>query len=94
MLQQAANGKEWHGWKLVESHSNRWYTNEAAVIQAISGADFNPYERKLPGITAMQKPLGKARFDELLTTYIEKLQGKPTLVPEIDKRPAMNTAKK
>ena len=56
-------------------------------------AGFDPYERKLLGITAMQKLLGKARFDELLTAYIEKPQGKPTLVPESDKRPAMNTAK-
>lgn len=41
----------------------------------------------------MQKLLGKARFEELLTGFIEKPQGKPTLVPESDKRPAMNTAK-
>ena len=41
----------------------------------------------------MQKLLGKARFEELLAAYIEKPQGKPTLVPESDKRPAMNTAK-
>lgn len=92
-LQQAVSGKEWHGWKLVEDRSNRRYTNEAAVIQTVSDAGFDPYERKLLGITAMQKLLGKARFDELLTAYIEKPQGKPTLVPESDKRPAMNTAK-
>ena len=92
-LQQAVSGKEWHGWKLVEGRSNRRYTNEAAVIQTVSNAGFDPYERKLLGITAMQKLLGKARFDELLTAYIEKPQGKPTLVPESDKRPAMNTAK-
>ena len=92
-LQQAVSGKEWHGWKLVEGRSNRRYTNEAAVIQTVSDAGFDPYERKLLGITAMQKLLGKARFDELLTAYIEKPQGKPTLVPESDKRPAMNTAK-
>ena len=41
----------------------------------------------------MQKLLGKKRFDELLGSLIEKPQGKPTLVPESDKRPAMNTAK-
>lgn len=41
----------------------------------------------------MQKLLGKSRFDELLAVYIEKPQGKPTLVPESDKRPAINTAK-
>lgn len=92
-LQQAISGKEWNGWKLVEGRSNRRYTNEAAVIQTVSNAGFDPYERKLLGITAMQKLLGKSRFDELLTAYIEKPQGKPTLVPESDKRPAMNTAK-
>ena len=60
---------------------------------AVEKAGFDPYEKKLLGITAMQKLLGKSRFDELLTAYIEKPQGKPTLVPDSDKRPAMNTAK-
>ena len=92
-LQQAISGKEWTGWKLVEGRSNRKYTSEAAVAAAVESAGFDPYERKVLGVTAMQKMLGKARFDELLTAYIEKPQGKPTLVPESDKRPAMNTAK-
>lgn len=92
-LQQAISGKEWAGWKLVEGRSNRKYSNEEAVIQAVTDAGFDPYEKKLLGITAMQKLLDKSRFDELLTAYIEKPQGKPTLVPESDKRPAMNNAK-
>ena len=85
--------KEWNGWKLVEGRSNRKYSNEAAVIQTVEEAGFDPYEKKLLGVTAMQKLLGKSRFDELLTAYIEKPQGKPTFAPESDKRPAMNTAK-
>lgn len=92
-LQQAVSGKDWAGWKLVEGRSNRRYTDEAAVTQAVTNAGFDPYERKVLGITAMQKLLGKTRFEELLAPYIEKPQGKPTLVPESDKRPAMNTAK-
>ena len=92
-LQQAISGKEWHGWKLVEGRSNRRYTNETAVAGAVTDAGFDPYEHKVLGVTAMQKLLGKSRFDELLAAYIEKPQGKPTLVPESDKRPAMNTAK-
>lgn len=92
-LQQAISGKEWNGWKLVEGRSNRKYSNEEAVIQAVKDAGFDPYEKKLLGITAMQKRLGKSRFDELLTAYIEKPQGKPTLVPESDKHPEMNNAK-
>ena len=92
-LQQAVSGKEWTGWKLVEGRSNRKYTSEAAVATTVEGAGFDPYERKVLGVTAMQKMLGKTRFEVLLAPYIEKPQGKPTLVPESDKRPAMNTAK-
>ena len=92
-LQQAISGKAWTGWKLVEGRSNRRYTNENAVIAAVLQAGYDPYEKKILGITAMQKALGKSRFEELLSPYIEKPQGKPTLVPESDKRPAMNTAK-
>ena len=92
-LQQAISGKEWNGWKLVEGRSNRKYTNETAVADAVKDAGFDPYDHKVLGVTAMQKLLGKSRFDELLATYIEKPQGKPTLVLESDKRPVMNTAK-
>jgi len=92
-LQQAISGKTWSGWKLVEGRSNRKYTNDAAVAATVTNAGFDPYEKKLLGVTAMQKLLGKSRFEELLSSLIEKPQGKPTLVPESDKRPAMNTAK-
>ena len=92
-LQQAISGKDWTVFKLVEGRSNRRYTDETAVTQAVTNAGFDPYERKLLGITAMQKLLGKSRFEELLSAYIEKPQGKPTLVPESDKRPVMNNAK-
>lgn len=92
-LQQAISGKEWNGWKLVEGRSNRKYTNEKAVADAVGKAGFDPYDHKVIGVTAMQKLLGKSRFDELLAAYIEKPQGKPTLVPESDKRPVINTAK-
>ena len=92
-LQQAISGKVWTGWKLVEGRSNRRYVNDAAVAAAVTEAGFDPYEQKILGVTAMQKMLGKARFEEILAGLIEKPQGKPTLVPESDKRPAMNNAK-
>jgi len=92
-LQQAISGKKWHGWKLVEGRSNRRYTYETAVANTVSGAGYDPYDHKVLGVTAMQKLLGKSRFDELLAAYIDKPQGKPTLVLESDKRPVMNTAK-
>ncbi len=91
-LRAALGGKQWNGWKLVEGRSNRRYTDEAAVADAVRAAGFDPYERKVLGITAMTSLLGQKRFEEVLGGYIEKPQGKPTLVPESDKRPAINTA--
>jgi hypothetical protein len=91
-LRAALDGKQWRGWKLVEGRSNRRYVSEDAVTDIVRRAGFDPFEHKLMGITAMEKALGKAKFSELLGGLVEKPQGKPTLVPETDKRPALNTA--
>ncbi len=91
-LQSAVSGKRWTGWKLVEGRSNRKYTDEGAVADAVTAAGFNPYEQKLLGITAMTSVLGKKQFENILGSLTYKPQGKPTLVPESDKRPVMNTA--
>lgn len=91
-LQQAQSGVHFEGWKVVEGRSNRKYTDEAAVAFAVKDAGFDPYEKKLLGVTAMSTLLGKKKFEELLGGLIHKPPGKPALVPESDKRPAMNTA--
>jgi len=91
-LKAAVSGKAWCGWKVVEGRSVRKYTDDRLVAAAVINAGFDPYEQKLLGITEMQKTLGKARFNEILGSLIVKPQGKPTLVPMSDKRPAMNTA--
>lgn len=72
--------------------SNRRYTDDAAVAETVKGAGFDPYEQKLLGVTAMTSLLGKKRFEELLGGLTFKPPGKPALVPDSDKRPAMNTA--
>jgi hypothetical protein len=46
------------GWKLVEGRSNRKYTNDTVVADVVEHAGFDPYERKVLGVTAMQKLLG------------------------------------
>ena len=92
-LQQALSGTVYDGYKVVEGKSNRKYTNDEAVASAVVDAGFDPYEKKLLGITAMTSLLGKQKFNELLGGLITKPQGKPRLVPETDKRTALNTAK-
>ena len=91
-LQAAVSGKQWHGWKLVEGRSNRRYTNENAVAAVVRAAGYDPYEHKVLGVTAMTSLLGKKQFEEVVGGYVEKPQGKPTLVPQSDKRPSISTA--
>lgn len=90
-LQSAISGKQWSGYKLVEGRSNRKYTDENAVIAAVTAAGYDPYEHKILGVTAMTSLLGKKQFNDILGGLITKPQGKPTLVPGSDKRPAMTT---
>lgn len=90
-LKQAQSGVHFEGYKVVEGRSNRKYTNEETVANIVIENGYDPYEKKLAGITAMTSLLGKKRFEELLGEYVYKPTGKPTLVPESDKRPAMNT---
>ena len=92
-LQTALSGTEYPGFKVVEGKSNRKYTDEEAVAFIVKDHGYDPYEKKLLGITAMTSLLGKKKFEELLAGLIAKPPGKPTLVPDTDKRPALNTAK-
>ena len=91
-LTQAQSGTHYDGFKIVEGRSNRKYTDDDAVAEAVTAAGYDPYEKKLLGITAMSSLLGKKQFEQLLGGLVYKPPGKPALVPESDKRPAMNTA--
>ena len=93
-LNEALKGKKWTRFKLVEGRSNRKLTDEEKVADILINAGFDPYEKKICSITELQKRLGKARFVELLNSYVYKPQGKPTLVDITDKRPEFNLAKK
>ena len=90
--QAKKQGKKWTGFKLVEGRSNRKYSDQNEVAQALLAAKVPEsviYERSLLGITAMEKAIGKKVFAEVLNDLIVKPSGTPTLVPEGDKRPAL-----
>ena len=91
-LQQALSGTVYEGYKVVEGRSNRKYSDETAVARIVQEAGYDPFEKKLLGVTAMQRQLGKKRFQELLGGLLYKPPGKPVLVPTSDSRPEMNTA--
>lgn len=94
-LGQALAGKQYDGWKLVEGRSVRKYADDLKVAEALKAAGYDEamlYERKLYGISAMEKLVGKKRLTETLGDLIIKPAGQPVLVPESDKREAINTA--
>ena len=66
--------------------------SDETLMKAVEDAGYEPYEKRLLGITAMSQTLGRKKFEELLGGLVYKPPGKPVLVPESDKRPAMNTA--
>lgn len=95
-LEQALAGKHFDGWKLVEGRSNRKYADDLKVAETLVAAGYDEamlYERKLYGITAMEKIVGKKKLTTTLGDLIIKPAGKPVLVPESDKREAINTTK-
>ena len=89
-LKRALSGYAWDNWKLVEGRPIRRFTDEKKVAEAVESAGYDPYQRKLLGITEMQKMLGKKKFNDILGEYISKPEGKPTLVSRADPRPEMN----
>lgn len=92
-LGKALDGYDWPGMKLVEGRSNRKITDdEIAAYQLLNagfGAEVIYKPKALKSITDLEKLCGKKMFGELMSGVIEKPPGKPTLVSEKDKRPAL-----
>ena len=86
--------KQWPGLKLVEGISRRKWVDEDQASNAIFArcpelSEDEIFNMKLKPITSIEKIVGKKRFEEILSDVVVKPQGKPTLVPSEDKRPAM-----
>ena len=92
-LAKALAGKEWTGFKLVEGRSVRKFTDESAVVKAANAAGYHDiYKQTLISLTEMEKLMGKAEFSKVLGALVTKPQGKPTLVPDTDKRQAITVS--
>ena len=93
-LEQALTGTKYPGFKLVEGISRRKITDEKAALDSLTVAGFLPYQTmKLKGLGDLEELVGKKRLSELIGDYIVKPEGKPTLVPESDKRKEYNEFK-
>src|SRR5690606_19330283 len=92
LTQAYRHGVKFPGWKVVEGRSARKITDEAALAERLAAEGYDPFKRVLKTITEHEKTVGLKRIAELAAGLIEKPLGKPTLVPESDKRPEINSA--
>ncbi len=95
-LQEALNGTSYPGYKIVAGRSIRKIVDPQAVMTALNANLFKDDDymkpRELRSIGDLEKLVGKKKFTEICGQWIDKPQGKPTLVPDSDKRPAFNGA--
>lgn len=95
-LEQALAGTEYKGYKVVEGRSVRKIANPEAIMAGLQaqGYEVEAYMKpaELRSLTELEKLAGKKAFASLFGDHVVKPQGKPTLAPESDKRPAFNSA--
>ncbi len=87
--------KQWPGMKLVEGRGSRKYSDENAVVEALTAAGYDSdviYKKSLNTITTLEKELGKKALQDLLGSLITKAPGKVKLVPGEDKRPEIKAS--
>ena len=93
-LQQALSGVQLPGWKIVEGRSVRKITDQDGAANALNKAGYSTTEiykpQELRTITDLERLTGKKQFAAICGGFVEKPQGKPTLAPESDKRPAID----
>lgn len=82
------------GYKLVEGRSVRQIFDTESVKEKLKTAGFSEKDylkpQELLGITALEKNVGKKLFNDLCGQFVVKPVGKPVLVPETDKRVALD----
>lgn len=93
-LTEILEGGKIPGWKAVEGRSNRRVFDPEGLALRLLQEGRTPEEiykpLELKTITNLEKLLGKKVFNEVGDPFMEKPQGKPTLAPESDKRPALD----
>jgi len=88
VFERLEHGGSFNGYKMVEGRSQRkWVDGAETKLEQMLGPD--AFNTKLKNITDIEKLLGKKHFNELGLTL--KPEGKPVLVREDDKRPALGT---
>ena len=88
-LEKILEGTRIPGYKAVEGKSSRVWSDQDTALKTLeeNGIEHAVIYDSVPKTLAqLEKLLGKAKFTELVGSFVVKPQGKPTLAPESDKR--------
>lgn len=83
------------GYKVVEANSKRVISDATGLEKALVKEGYKKailYEKKMLGLTALEKIVGKTKFTELSEGYIDKPKGKPKFAPLSSKLPVYTLA--
>lgn len=87
------DGQEIPGYKAVAGRAIRSFTDSDEAFGRLVKAGVPEdmlYERKPLTLAAVEKLIGKTEFNDRVGDLVYQPPGKPTLVPETDKRPAVH----
>ena len=91
-LSEALKGVDIPGWKVVPGRKTRTWTDMDEAFKKLtdSGIDETILWKKTPlTLAQVEDEIGKKDFTELVGDMVTMSTGKPALVPESDKRPAL-----
>jgi len=90
------DGVEIPGYKVVEGRSVRTILDKDAVAELLLAEGYTDIwkPKELLNLTELERVVGKKKFAELTEGLVAKPPGKPTFVPESDKRKPMKVVPK
>lgn len=94
-LSECLKGNQIPGWKAVEGRSIRKFTDQDKAFKILTADGIKKamlYKREPLTLAKTEELIGKAKFKELLSSYVITPPGKPTLVKESDKRNPIQAA--
>jgi hypothetical protein len=86
-----SEGVEIPGWKVVLSGGRRGVQDETMAVQTLIDAGYTAEQvarLKLETLGKLEKLMGKEKLEELLSGQLVRSEGRPSMVPADDKRPA------
>ena len=92
-LSECLAGREVAGWKAVEGRGTREWSDQEKAFATLTEAGIPQtmlFETLPLSLAKIEKMIGKKGFESTVGEYVIKTPGKPTLVPESDKRPAVS----